>query len=108
MTATSDAVETADLVRIDLGCGNAKRPGFQGVDYLEAPGVDHVVNIAEQRLPFEDDSVDAVFSAPFLEHIGEPYNVLSEIGRVCRDGARIEIWTPYAFSDEAFVYGHER
>jgi hypothetical protein len=36
-----------------------------------------------------------------------PNNVLSEIGRVCRDGARIEIWTPYAFSSEAFLYGHE-
>ena len=29
-----------------------------------------------------------------------------EIGRVCCDGAKIEIYTPYAFSNEAFLYGH--
>ena len=50
---------------------------------------------------------DIDLAAHFMEHIRSPNNVLSEIGRVCRDGARIEIWTPYAFSDEAFVYGHE-
>jgi hypothetical protein len=28
------------------------------------------------------------------------------VGRIARDGARIEFWTPYAFSDEASLYGH--
>ena len=25
---------------------------------------------------------------------------------MCRDGARIEFWTPYAWTNEAFLYGH--
>lgn len=94
-------------LRVDLGCGGAKRAGFVGVDYIAALGVDHVVDLTEQPLPFADASVDQVFSAHFLEHVKKPKNVLREIGRVCRDGAGIEFWTPYAFSDEAFVYGHE-
>lgn len=93
-------------VRIDLGCGTAKRPGFVGLDHVELPGVDHVLDLTKDPFPFEDDSVDEVFSAHFLEHIDEPNHVFEEIGRVCRDGARIEIWTPYAWTNEAFLYGH--
>jgi len=93
-------------VRIDLGCGNAKHDGYIGLDYVEGPQVDHVLDLTRDRYPFDDRTVDAVFSAHFLEHIEEPNHVFSEIGRICRDGARIEFWTPYAFTNEAFLYGH--
>ena len=92
--------------QLDLGCGTAKKPGFIGLDLFELPGVDHVLDLTSERFPFDDDSVDSVFSAHFLEHIDEPNHVFEEIGRVCRDGARIEIWTPYAWTNEAFLYGH--
>jgi SAM-dependent methyltransferase len=93
-------------VRIDLGCGAAKRPGFIGLDNYPGEQVDHVLDLTVDRFPFDDDSVDEVFSAHFLEHIEEPNHVFAEIGRVCRDGAHIEFWTPYAWTNEAFLYGH--
>jgi predicted SAM-dependent methyltransferase len=93
-------------VNLDLGCGNAKRDGYLGLDYVEGPQVDFVLDLTNDRYPFDDASVDKVFSAHFLEHIDEPNHVFSEIGRICRDGAAIEFWTPYAFSNEAFLYGH--
>jgi SAM-dependent methyltransferase len=94
-------------IRIDIGCGRAKREGFIGLDSIAGPGVDHVLDLTKDRLPFEDATVDHVFSSHFLEHIRAPYGLLSEIARVCKDGATIEFWTPYAFSNEAFLYGHE-
>ena len=94
------------MLKIDLGCGSAKRAGFVGLDSVAAPGVDHVLDLTRDRFPFDDNTVDNVFSAHFLEHIGAPNHVFQEIARVCRDGARIEFWTPYAFSNDAFVYGH--
>ncbi len=97
---------TAMPVQIDLGCGNAKKEGYIGLDYVEMEQVDHVLDLTADRYPFEDRSVDAVFSAHFLEHIEEPNHVFSEIGRIAKDGARIEFWTPYAFTNEAFLYGH--
>jgi SAM-dependent methyltransferase len=106
---TVHAMATGDgaaAVRIDLGCGNAKRPGFVGLDLFPGDGVDFVVDLTRESFPFDDDSVDEVFSAHFLEHIDEPNHVFSEIGRVCKDGARIEFWTPYAWTNEAFLYGH--
>jgi SAM-dependent methyltransferase len=100
------SASSGDAVRVDLGCGSAKRPGYIGLDYVDAPGVDHVLDLTEDAYPFADDSVDEVFSAHFLEHVTAPNHVLMEVGRICRDGAHIEIWTPYAFSNEAFLYGH--
>jgi SAM-dependent methyltransferase len=97
---------TDEGLKIDIGCGSAKREGFVGIDYVAAPGVDHVLDITQQPLPFPDASVSHVYSAHVFEHIAVPNHVLSEIGRVCLDGATIEIITPYAFSDSAFVYGH--
>jgi predicted SAM-dependent methyltransferase len=94
-------------VGVDLGCGDSKLPGYVGLDYVDGPQVDHVLDLTTERYPFEDGSVDAVYSAHFLEHIEKPDHVFNEIGRICRDGASIEIWTPYAFSNEAFLYGHE-
>jgi SAM-dependent methyltransferase len=94
-------------VRIDIGCGSAKREGFIGLDSVAAPGVDYVLDLTKDRYPFDDASVDYVFSSHFLEHIKIPFHVLEEIGRVCKDGATIEFWTPYAFSNEAVLYGHE-
>ncbi len=93
-------------VRVDLGCGNAKREGFVGLDQFDGPEVDHVLDLTADRYPFADRSVAEVFSAHFLEHIDSPNHVFGEIGRICRDGARIEFWTPYAFTNEAFLYGH--
>lgn len=96
-----------DNLRIDLGCGGAKRDGFIGLDIIDAPGVDYVLDLTSAPFPFPDASVDHVFSSHFLEHISIPNHLFSEIGRVCKEGAKIEFWTPYGFSNEAFLYGHE-
>lgn len=94
------------MLKIDLGCGGSKREGFVGLDSVNGPGVDHVLDLTRDRFPFDDATVDHVFSSHFLEHIGPPNHIFQEIARVCRDGATIEIWTPYAFSNDAFIYGH--
>jgi SAM-dependent methyltransferase len=94
-------------IKIDIGCGGVKREGFIGLDSVAGPAVDYVLDLTKDRLPFEDATVDHVFSSHFLEHIRIPFHLFKEIARVCKDGARIEFWTPYAFSNEAFLYGHE-
>jgi len=98
---------TDSAIRIDLGCGAAKREGFIGLDSVNIPGVDHVIDLTKDTFPFADDTVDEVFSSHFLEHIGYSEHLLREISRVCKDGARLEFWTPYAFSNDAFLFGHK-
>jgi len=93
-------------LRLDLGCGPSKAAGTIGVDMVASPGVDHVVDFETNRLPFDDGSVEYIFSSHCLEHLGYPEFLFREISRVCRDGARLELWTPYAWENSAFVFGH--
>ena len=93
-------------MNLDIGCGNHKRDGFIGVDIVPGEQVDYVVNIERDRLPFDDNSVDHVFSNHTFEHITAPQNILREIIRVCKHKALVEIWTPYLKSNDAFLLGH--
>jgi predicted SAM-dependent methyltransferase len=92
--------------KLDIGCGPNKRPGYIGIDTRSCPGVDHVIDIEQERLPFPDASVSHVFSSHCLEHLKDPMQLFREIARVAQDGAEVEIWTPYAFSNGAFMYSH--
>ncbi|MGO1118997.1 class I SAM-dependent methyltransferase [Rhodovibrionaceae bacterium A322] len=96
----------AGEIKIDIGCGGAKRDGFLGLDVRAMEGVDHVLDLSKDRYPFEDNSVDHIYSSHFFEHLFVPDHFFREVGRIAKPGARIEIWTPYTFSSEAFVFGH--
>lgn len=93
-------------MKIDIGCGNHKREGFIGVDIAPGDQVDYVIDIERDRLPFEDNTVDHVFSNHTFEHIVSPQNILREIVRVCKHEALVEVWTPYLKSNDAFLLGH--
>ncbi len=94
-------------LKIDLGCGKNKKEGYIGVDILDAPEVDYVTDLSKKPLPFDDNSVEAVYSNHFFEHITDPSPIFQQIGRVAQDGAQLEIWTPYAFSSNAFIFDHK-
>ncbi len=100
------AMEVETALRIDIGCGGKKREGFVGVDLKPYPGVDHVVDLMDEQLPFGDDSVDEVFSSHFLEHVAKPNKVLHEIVRVCKPGAKVNIFTPFVRHCSAHLGGH--
>lgn len=91
---------------IDLGCGSKKKPGMIGVDMAAAPGVDFVVNFERDPLPFPDRSVKYVHLSHCMEHIANPETVFKEIGRVCQDGACIDLWGPYTWENSAFIFDH--
>lgn len=88
-------------IKLDLGCGARKRPGYMGLDRAALPGVDIVCDI-EKGIPLKDNSVEAVYSNYFLEHVGDLIFLFQELYRVCSDGARIELVVPYYASINAF------
>ena len=93
--------------KLDLGCGNSKKEGTIGIDIEKADGVDYVLDIQNQPLPFPDQSVEYIYSSHFLEHIDNPGQVFQEVSRVAKNGAELEIWTPYAWTNDAFIFGHK-
>jgi SAM-dependent methyltransferase len=89
-------------VRLDLGCGLRKEPGFTGLDRLALPGVDIVCDLDREAIPLPDDSVVEVHTRHFLEHTADLLAVMQETWRVCRDGARVRIAVPYFNSIGAY------
>jgi len=81
-------------VLIDLGCGARKRPGHIGVDIAKLPGVDLEVDI-DKGLPFEDNSIDGLYSNFLFEHVRDIVFLFKEIYRVCRNSAVVEFRVPH-------------
>jgi hypothetical protein len=96
------------MTTVDLGCGSNKR-GDVGVDVVALPGVDHVVHLGFEALPFEDESIDKFVAHDFLEHVpmcvwvergGKIVRLtpviylLNEVWRCLRRGGRFEHATP--------------
>lgn len=110
----------ADFEGIKLNVGGGKGhptiPGWRVVDLRDAADIQ--TNIAEDPLPFEDDSVDVIFTSHTLEHIYPQYLdfVLGEFYRVLRPGnSLIRILVPdikraiqaYTENNEQFFYDGE-
>lgn len=98
---------TMSYLKIDLGCGSCKKEGTIGLDIHAQPGVDYILNLQTEPLPFPDKSVEYVYSSHCLEHIADPTNLFAEISRVCIDGAKLELWTPYGWENSAFIIDHK-
>lgn len=61
--------QTDSGLKIDLGCGSAKKTNFIGVDVNHYPGVDYAADLEEGLGFISDNSVDEYFSSHFLEHV---------------------------------------
>lgn len=100
----------SEFLGVDIGCGPGKREGYVGLDHIAFPGVDHVLDVTKDRWPFEDQSVDAIYSSHFFEHIdhhGVPmHHVFREMGRVAKEGGNVEIWIPYGWGEIGFYPSH--
>jgi len=81
-------------VRVDLGCGRAKQPGFIGIDHLPLPGVDILADM-DKGLPLRNDSVDYLVASHSLEHTTDIIFTMQEIYRVCKHKAIVCIVAPY-------------
>ena len=83
-----------DKVMVELGCGSTKQNGFIGVDRFDLEGVDIVADM-NKRLPFNDNSVDVIYSSHAIEHLDSIDHVMSEIWRICKNNAICIIIVPY-------------
>lgn len=71
------------MIAVDLGCGPHKRRPL-GIDRVAWPGVDYVLALGFDPLPFPDNSIDEYVAYDVLEHL--PVTVWSD-----RDGQ----WRPH-------------
>lgn len=82
-----------DTVRLNIGAGRTYLPGFQNIDLSERADIS--LDLNTDRLPFEDNSVDLVFSYHALEHLDRYLFALGEIHRVLKHGSPLLAGVPY-------------
>lgn len=87
-------------IKLDLGCGPTKRPGFIGIDKYDFGQA--IIRDIEKGLPFSDDTVDEIYSSHFIEHITDWIFVFNEMWRVCKNDAKIVLRYPTVKKGGAF------
>ncbi len=86
-------MSTSSEIRLDIGCGREKKPGFTGVDISQDSDADVIASALD--LPFEDSSVSEIYCAHLVEHFrsADAQVFFNEIYRVLKNGgtARLKI-----------------
>lgn len=100
-------LESAEGLVLNIGSGNSPRQdGVVNVDMMDYKNVDIVCDI--HRLPFKDNSIDAVMSLAVLEHVREPALVLKEVHRVLKPGGRVFSVIPFMQPFHASPHDYQR
>lgn len=88
---------------LDLGCGQRKLPGSVGIDFNENSDADVIHDLNHFPYPFPDDHFDIIHCDGILEHLDDIVQVMEELHRIAKPGARIQITAPYFTSVDAFT-----
>lgn len=62
--------------------------------YADSAGIDFFLLKNDNKLPFEDNSMDIIYTKSLIEHIVEPTALIVEFKRVLKPGGRLLCLTP--------------
>lgn len=95
-------------LKLNLGSGPSREPGFYSVDIIDVESVDIVANLNQPLDLLPDDCAEYVYSRHALEHVDQFMALMKEIFRVTSPEGMIEIivphfTNPYGYSDPTHV-----
>ena len=91
-----------ELKVLDFGCGRRKTEGSIGIDSSEKSDADVIHDLETFPYPFDENTFDVVVCNHVLEHMKDLVGVISELTRICKNGAIINVAVPYWASQRAF------
>ena len=82
-------------MKLDLGCGRRKRPGYFGIDCQRLDGVDLVCD-CNGPIPLPTSCASEVNASDFLEHVfnDRRIHIMTEIWRLLKPGGVFTSFTP--------------
>ncbi len=90
-------------LKLNLGCGENKFPGYINVDKFGVPDIKH--DLETFPWPWENNSVKEIQLIHVLEHLGQDaeiyFGIFKEMYRICTNGAKVHIVVPH-FRHEYF------
>lgn len=105
-------------MKLDIGCGPNKRPGYFGLDSTRHEGVDMVHDLEITPWPLDSLTFEAINASHVLEHLNPRMlmRVMNDAWRVLEVGGTMDIRTPYGaayafdpthcilFQESSFLY----
>jgi len=90
-------------VKLNVGCGYDKKPGWINTDLSNDVNPDVVWDI-EKKSGFKDNGVDEIYIRHAFQYSKNPVGLLKELYRICRNGALITIIVPHgnSYQDNLF------
>jgi ubiquinone/menaquinone biosynthesis C-methylase UbiE len=82
-------------VRLNVGAGGERLPGYVSVDVAKTEGLDVVHDLDVAPWPFEDNSVSEVRAWDVFEHVADPVTFMTEAWRVLEPGGLLHIRSPH-------------
>ena len=86
-----------NVLKLNLGCGEKRLPGYINVDKFGTPDIKH--DLESFPWPWETNSVSEIALIHVLEHLGKEtdiyFGIFKEMYRVCRQGAKVRIVVPH-------------
>ncbi|MCJ8502480.1 class I SAM-dependent methyltransferase [Desulfatitalea alkaliphila] len=94
--------ENGQPITLELGCGDRKRhTDAIGIDALDYEGVDIVGDLQDVLKRFPDKCTSGVFSYHCFEHLMNLGNIMDQLARIMKSGAKLEVVVPH-FSNPYF------
>ncbi|WP_442481937.1 class I SAM-dependent methyltransferase [Aeoliella sp. SH292] len=98
----SETAPAKELVKIDVGCGQTKRPGWVGLDVVDLPGVDICHDLKQFPWPIESDTASEIILDNVIEHLPDTVATMNELHRITAKGGKVELLYPYFRSKGAY------
>jgi SAM-dependent methyltransferase len=87
---------------LNIGCGQVKIPNSVGVDIDPKSCADVIHDLDIFPWPFPDQAFDRIVCWHVIEHVRNPRRTMSEIARLAKPGAKIEMATPHYSSPDSW------
>ncbi len=81
-------------MKVNLGCGHDKRPGWLNVDSRKDAHPDLVADL-EKKLPIESNAAEEIALIHVVEHVTDPISLIDECYRILKKGGKLEVVTPH-------------
>jgi len=83
-------------MKLNIGCGEDIKQGYINIDIRKLYGVDLVIDLEKEKLPYEDNSVDEILAKDIIEHFSfiKVEEILKEWHRVLKPKGLLVIHTP--------------
>jgi len=89
------ASDNDNLRRLNLGCGEFKKPGYINLDFETRVHPDVVHDLNNLPYPFDDGAFDLIESSHNLEHLSDPFSGMAEMHRLLAPGGRLILKVPH-------------